>query len=162
MDEGRLRDLARQAESITVGVSVEVRAALAAEVFRMLASDSLLSANTPSTTSPVRQALLSAPLVQTLAEYLAGFRDLSHPTRLVAIAAFRLRMVGTDGLTTDDFLSAYTEVRTPRPQNISANISRCIRRGWLVQGAQQDGQRTWRATQRGLSMLNALNRDEED
>lgn len=157
-DEARLRELVRRAENITQGVAGDIRAALAAEVFRRLADQELPGGRGASTVVRIPVDESSNSGGETLGEYLAGLPNLSHPTRLVAIAAFRLRRDG-DALTTDDLLKAYAEVRTPRPQNISANLSRCMRRGWLVQGAPQNGQRAWRVTQRGLAMLRDLTQE---
>lgn len=152
--EAELRRVAAKAAELTEELPSGVRGPIAAEVFRVLLAGELpTKASQPA--RPVETRSVQA-LERTLGEFLAELRSLSHPTRLVAIAAFRFQHDGVEGLTTDDFLAAYAEVRTPRPQNISLNLSRCIRRGWLVEGPAKDGQKTWRVTQRGLAMIDSI------
>lgn len=153
--ESDLRAAAAKSAELTAGLPPEVRGALAAEVFRVLIEVETRGGH------PARDERRTAevPPRGTLGEYLAELGPLSHPTRLVAIASLEFQHNGVDGLTADEFLAAYSEIRCPRPQNLSSNLTRCIRRGWLAEGPMKDGQKTWRVTQRGISTIESLPRE---
>jgi len=165
MDQ-RLAELARRAAEITEGVPAEVRGALTAEVFRALFSGDA-ARGTSSTPPAVRETGAHATeephraLPPTMGEYLAELGAVSHPIRLTAVAAFRLRQSGVDACTSDDLLGAYAESRLPKPQNLSLNVGRAMKRGWLV-STSREGRRAWRVTQRGLEMLGQLGRDRDE
>src|SRR5947209_1866093 len=103
-----LKETAEQAEAITRGLPVEVRQGLAREVFRALRASSLLTSSIVSSAGqPAKTGMRPASSTgsETLAEYLAGFGNVSHPFRLVAIAGFQFEHDGTESLTTDEFLN---------------------------------------------------------
>jgi hypothetical protein len=157
--DSRLKSLAERAAAIGAGLPSDVRPGIVVEVFRLLISSSQDGASMfPEVRSAPPPGL--SPLPETVGEHLATLRSLSHPERLVAIASFRYRREGTEALTAAEFLDVYSETRTPRPQNLHANLARSIQRGWLVPTT-KDGQKAWRVTQRGLTQIDEMKDREE-
>jgi len=148
IDHDELKHLAEESAALVSGVPVEVRPALAAEVFRLLTSNPREKGigGAAEASRPPR----SANDATTLVEFLSNRGDLSHPDRLAAIAAYRFEHQNVDTLHADDFRTAYREIRTPMPQNLSLNLGRCMQRGWLVESGTKEGQKAWRITQTGL------------
>ena len=156
IDRNALRNAASEAATLVEELPPDVRPALAAEVFRILVGRPLV----PEDQVTVSTRPAEDRSAGTLAEFLANRGDVSHPTRLALIAAFRFEH-GVDALTTDELRGAYRELRVPMPQNLSLNIGRCMRRGWLVEAPNRDGQKTWRITQSGLRYVRSGREDEE-
>jgi hypothetical protein len=153
LDPGVLSAAVKEAARAAAHAPEHLQPAIAAELVRVLltAERGASSSSRDAVASPTRERSAS----DTLVELLARIGDASHPDRLVAIAAFRFNE-GTDVLSAEDFRAAYGEARIPAPQNLSANLSRCMRRGWLVQATSKDGIRGWRITQTGLKYARSL------
>jgi hypothetical protein len=148
IDHDDLKRAAEESAELVSGVPIEVRPALAVEVFRVITRNSGGENSVPA--SPAPQMARASTEAVTLAEFLSTRGDLSHPDRLAAIAAYRYERQNVDVLHAEDFRAAYREIRTPMPQNLSLNIGRCMQRGWLVEAGTKEGQKAWRITQTGL------------
>lgn len=86
----------------------------------------------------------------TVGETLARIGKRTQQEQLVAIAVHRLTVDAIAELTREQFLQSYAEIRMPPPQNVSEQIGRAVRRGWLGQTTNAEGKRAWRVTQTGL------------
>jgi len=148
IDHDELRRAAEESAELVSGVPIEVRPALAVEVFRVITRNSNGENSRAAGAAPHNTRMPTEAM--TLAEFLSTRGDLSHPDRLAAIAAYRYEHQNVDVLHADDFRAAYREIRTPMPQNLSLNIGRCMQRGWLVEAGTKEGQKAWRITQTGL------------
>lgn len=84
-----------------------------------------------------------------IAEFLAQRRVDSHPDRVVAIAYYHLHRFDGDGVTTKDLVEGYAKSRAKRPQNYPDVIASCMRKGYLVEGARRDGNKSWVITRMG-------------
>ena len=91
----------------------------------------------------------------TLGEEMARLGRRSQPEQLLAIVVHRLEAQAIDVMSLEMFRDAYDELRLPRPQNISEQIGRCVRRGWLATSQTADRSRGWRVTQTGLTVAKA-------
>lgn len=159
--DNELRETAQRASRLAEGLPPEVRGHIASEIFRELRAGRSTHA-APAPAVPAQNPVIASRVqAASLGEYLAELGDLSHPVRLAAIASFRYAAEGAESLTSDQFAAAYAEVRAPRPQNLSANLGRCIQRGWLA-AVQRDGQHAWRVTARGQQMLAGIEVGEGD
>lgn len=135
------RRLARRAVDAVSDVPQEFRASLASVLLAHW-----LTRGSTSGPQPVRSSIAVG-----LNEVMASVGRRSQPEQLVVIAAYRLD-TGSPAVTREEFLGAYEELRTPPPQNMSEQIARCIRRGWLNRAEDRDGAATWRVTQTGLGL----------
>jgi hypothetical protein len=139
---------------------LEYRPALAAAVLtNLLRKDS----EEERRIAPRPELATTPPAVTTplgLNEAIAQLGQRSQPEQLVAITAHRLGAQAIDRLTREDFLDAYREMRVPPPQNLSEQIGRCVRRGWLARAADRDSAHAWRVTQTGLTEYRRWTRGE--
>jgi hypothetical protein len=150
----RLRTLVRDAVAAVEEAPMEYRPALAAVVLTSWLRD---AAETEVGVPRIKE-LPAASLG--LNEAIAQLGQRSQPEQLVAITAHRLRADAMDRLTRDDFLDAYREMRVPPPQNLSEQIGRCVRRGWLARAADRESAHAWRVTQTGLTEYQRWTRGE--
>jgi hypothetical protein len=77
----------------------------------------------------------------------------------VIIAAVALRH-GQNAVTISDIRTAFKDSRIPVPANLSEQIARAIRRGWLAKDSTSEDL-AWHATAPGLRLAQELLREEE-
>lgn len=153
MEKARLKKALDRAVELVSEYPEHVQGSLASAVF-MVEIGETSTAESPGAderTPPPAQINHSFPA--TLGEFLAELGELPHPDRIAAIAAFRFQSASVEALTADELRAAYAEVRASKPQNLSANIAKCMGRGWLVQSSLKDGKKAWRITQKGLEQV---------
>lgn len=90
-----------------------------------------------------------------LAEQFTGIGRISQPEQILVIAADMFRRRG-EGVSREEILAAYRGMRLPAPANLSEQISRAIRRGWIRDDGRREGAKTWSVTSTGLSRADAL------
>ena len=88
-----------------------------------------------------------------LNEFLASRKPMSHGDR-VLLVAYYYRQSKNEPVTRAEVDEAYTIARTPRPQNLSDIIGKCVSKGYLTEYlARKEGKRAWQITQMGEKYL---------
>lgn len=88
-----------------------------------------------------------------LNEFMASKRPTSHGDRVLLVAYYYLHSKN-EPVTRSEISEAYTIARTPRPQNLSDIIGKCVSKGYLTEyPAGKDGKRAWQITQTGERYL---------
>ena len=82
-------------------------------------------------------------------EFLASLELRSQLDQLEAIAYYFLRS-GQESVTRAEIMDTLSKARLPRPKNLSDVIGKCIRRGHIIEAAEEiDGQKALQATLKG-------------
>lgn len=85
-----------------------------------------------------------------LGEFLSKLDVSSFVDRVVAIAYYHLHGMQDEGVTRQEFLTAFKKARFTPPKNISDVIAQCIRKGLLMDAWEpKNGQKAWSITQTG-------------
>lgn len=88
-----------------------------------------------------------------LNEFLASRKPMSHGDRVLLVAYYYLHSKN-EPVTRADIGEAYTIARTPRPQNLSDIIGKCVSKGYLTEyPVGKEGKRAWQITQTGEKYL---------
>lgn len=88
-----------------------------------------------------------------LNEFMASKRPTSHGDRVLLVAYYYLHSKN-EPVTRAEISEAYTIARTPRPQNLSDIIGKCVSKGYLTEYPDgKDGRRAWQITHTGESYL---------
>ena len=82
-------------------------------------------------------------------EFLASLDLRSQLDQLEAIAYYFLKS-GQESVTRAEFMDTLSKARLPRPRNLSDVIGKCIRRGYIIEAAEEkDGQKALQITPSG-------------
>lgn len=130
-------------EALGPDAAVEIRAALAAGVFRVLASGTHSS-------SPAR----GVPVTGTVNELIGVMKPSSNP-ETVALFAYFLDASGKEDFGNGDLEDLYKKCKIRPPANLADVVSRTIRKGWIYEsgGTAEGGGRTLRITATGQSYV---------
>jgi hypothetical protein len=151
----RLKEVARLASEATADLPATIRPAVAAAMVQSLLGG-VRPAGDQRTADRDSVSIESAAATGlTLGETLAKSQITTHPERILAVAAFAFEH-GNESVTAEELLAAYNDLRIPKPQNLSANLGKCVKRGWLVPAPPREGRKSWRITQTGMKAYRKL------